>query len=87
MLQKAYGEFEERVELLSQSGLSKPERVKAVIDRKTGKITKREIMEACPDISKVTVERTLTALVKEGLLVRIGAGRSAAYGKGERWGV
>jgi Fic family protein len=84
ILQKAYGEFEERVEYLSQKGLSKPERIKAVIDRRTGKITKREIAEVCPDISKVTIERTLTALVKQGYLVKIGGGRITAYGKTDR---
>lgn len=84
ILLKAYNEFEERVEYLSQKGLSKPDRIKAVIDRKIGKISKREILEACPDISKVTVERTLTSLVKAGYLVKIGAGRSVAYGKTDK---
>lgn len=36
-------------------------------------------MESCPDISKVTVERTLTQLVKNGLIIKIGAGPSTAY--------
>jgi len=81
VLQKAYHEFEERVTHLQHRGLSKPERVKAVIDRKIGKITKKEIIESCPDISKITIERTLTALVKSGYIVKIGAGRSVAYGK------
>ena len=84
VLQKAYGEFEERVYYLSQRGLSKPDRIKAVIDRKIGKISKNKILEACPDISKVTVERTLTALVKEGYIVKIGAGRTTAYGKTDK---
>ncbi|MDR0861846.1 MAG: cell filamentation protein Fic, partial [Oscillospiraceae bacterium] len=84
ILQKAYGDFEERVEYLSQKGLSKPERVKAVIDRKIGKVTKAEILQAVPDISKVTVERTLAELVKSGYLVKIGAGRSTAYGKTDK---
>jgi len=84
VLQKAYGEFEERVEYLSQRELSKPDRIKAVIDRKIGKISKNEILETCPDISKVTVERTLTALVKSGYIVKIGAGRSTAYGKTDK---
>jgi Fic family protein len=84
ILKKAYGEFEERVEYLSQKGLSKPERIKAVIDRTIGKITKKEIVEACPDISKVTIERTLTALVKQGYLIKIGGGRTTAYGKTDR---
>ena len=84
VLQKAYHEFEERVTYLQHRGLSKPERIKAVIDRKIGKITKQEIMESCPDISKVTVERTLTSLVKEGYIVKIGGGRSVAYGKTDK---
>ena len=81
ILQKAYHEFEERIAHLKKRGLSKPDRIKEVIDRKIGKITKQEILEFCPDISKVTVERTLTALVKEGYLTKIGKGRSVAYGK------
>jgi len=84
ILQKAYSDFAERVEYLSQRGLSKPDRIKAVIDRKIGKISKSEILEACPDISKVTVERTLTALVKAGYIIKIGAGRSTAYGKTDK---
>jgi Fic family protein len=81
VLQKAYNGFEERVAYLSRRGLSKSGRIKAVIDRKLGRITKKEILEACPDISKVTVERALTSLVKAGYLVKTGGGRSAAYGR------
>jgi len=81
VLQKAYGEFEDRIQFLRDRSLSKPDRIKAVIERRLGKISKKQIMEACPDISKVTVERTLTALVKAGYLIKIGAGRTAAYSK------
>ena len=76
---KAYNEFESRVEHLKHRSLSKPERIKAVIDNKVGKITKKEIMELCPDISKVTVERTLTDLVKSGYISKVGAGPSTGY--------
>lgn len=76
---KAYNEFERRVEHLKHRSLSKPERIKAVIDNKVGKITKKEIMELCPDISKVTVERTLTDLVKSGYISKVGAGPSTGY--------
>jgi Fic family protein len=79
ILQKACNEFEERC--LSRRGLSKPERIKAVIDSAIGTVTTQEIMDACPDISKVTVERALTSLVKAGLLAKIGGGRSTAYYK------
>lgn len=76
---KAYNEFEDRVEHLKHRKLSKPERIKAVIDKKVGKITKKEIMEICPDISKVTVERTLTELVKNGYIAKVGSGPSTGY--------
>lgn len=76
---KAYNEFENRVEHLKNRSLSKPDRIKAMIDQKVGKITKKEIMELCPDISKVTVERTLTELVKSGYIAKVGAGPSTGY--------
>lgn len=76
---KAYNEFENRVEHLKYRRLSKPERIQAVFEQKIGKITKKEIMELCPDISKVTVERTLTALVKSGYIAKVGAGPSTGY--------
>lgn len=78
---KAYHEFESRVEYLVTKKMTKPERVKAVIDQKVGKITKQEIMEHCPDISKVTIERTLAKLVRDGYLVKISAGKTTAYAK------
>lgn len=64
---------------LKHRRLSKPERIKAIIDQKVGRITKREIMEQCPDISRVTVERTLTDLVKSGYIAKVGAGPKTGY--------
>lgn len=76
---KAYNEFESRIEHLRNRTLSKPERIKAVIDKRIGKITKKEILEFCPDISKTTVERTLTELVKSGYIAKVGSGPATAY--------
>jgi Fic family protein len=76
---KAYSEFDNRVEYLRTKKLSKPERIKDYISEKTGKVTKKEILEFFPDISKITVERTLAELVKNGFLVMIGAGPAAGY--------
>ena len=44
-----------------------------------GKITKKEIPDACPDISKTTVERTLTELVKSGYIAKVGSGPATGY--------
>lgn len=76
---KAYTEFESRVSYLTTQGLSKPERIKAIIDAHIGKFTKKDLMTRCPDISKTTIERTLTELRKEGYIEKIGAGRGTAY--------
>lgn len=76
---KAYNEFENRIEHLKYRKLSKPERIRALIDRKIGKITKKEIMNACPDISKTTIERTLSDLMKNGYITKIGSGPTTGY--------
>lgn len=75
----AYRDFSDRVQVLAVSGLSKPERVREMIKGTLGKITKAQIIEKCPDISKVTVERTLNKLLKDHEIIKIGGGRYAAY--------
>lgn len=76
---KAYNELENRVEHLKNRSLSKPDRIKDLIDQKIGKITKKEIMDTCPDISKTTIERTLTELVKNGHIAKVGSGPATGY--------
>lgn len=78
---KAYNEFEDRVEYIRYRKVSKPERIKAIIERTAGKITKKEISQACPDISLTTIERTLADLMAAGYIDKIGRGRSTAYVK------
>lgn len=79
IMEKAYNEFESRVKLMQNRTLSKPERIKIVIDEHLGKITKKEIMENCPDISQTTIERTLTDLVKKGYIAKVGSGPATGY--------
>ena len=75
----AYRDFSSRVQLLATSGLTKPERVREIVRHSLGKITRAQIMEKCPDISRVTVERALTSMVKKGEVLKIGGGRYTAY--------
>jgi len=75
----AYREFSSRVRVLAVSGMSKPDRIREIIKDTLGKITKTEIMQKCPDISQVTVQRTLNELVKSGDIVKIGGGRYTSY--------
>ena len=75
----AYREFDSRTELLSQKGISKPDRISALIKDHLGTITKTEIMEQLPDISQVTVQRTLAELLKTEKIIKISGGRYTKY--------
>lgn len=75
----AYREFSSRVSLLTTSGMSKPDRVREIIRTTLGPISKKEILEKCPDISQTTVQRTLTELVESGQIIKIGGGRYTKY--------
>jgi len=75
----AYRDFSSRVQLLATSGMSKPERIREIVRGSIGKMTRVQIMEKCPDISRVTVERALADMVKKGEILKIGGGRYTAY--------
>lgn len=79
VIHSAYREFSERVKVLTTSGMSKPDRIREIIKDTLGKITKTEIMHKCPDISQVTIQRTLNELVKNGNIIKIGGGRYTSY--------
>lgn len=75
----AYREFAFRVDILVSKGLSKADRVREVIRNTTGRITKSQIMEQCPDISQKTVERALAELLKNDQIIKISGGRYTSY--------
>ncbi len=79
VLVAAYREFSERVELLTTGNLSKPERVARLIEGTYGKISKSQIMEKLPDISRITVQRTLANLLESETIIKIGGGRYTQY--------
>ena len=78
---KAYNEFEDRVEHLRHRKMSKADRIKDLIEKTPGKISKKDIAQACPDISVTTIERTLAELVASGFIDKVGVGRATAYVK------
>ena len=76
---KAYKEFESRVKLLTDSGLSKMDRIREIIKYHIGTITKSELIEMNPDISDTTIQRALADLLKNGEIQKIGGGRYTKY--------
>lgn len=79
VLVAAYRDFETRIELLTKRGLSKPDRVREIIRKHLGKITKSEIMVQCPDISQITVQRALAEMLKNSEITKLSGGRYTAY--------
>jgi Fic family protein len=75
----AYQDFASRVQVPITKGFSKPDRVREIIRNTTGKLTKTEILELCPDISQKTVERVLSSLQKSRNIIKIGGGRYTTY--------
>ena len=75
----AYKEFESRVELLTNPNLSKADRVREIIRKHIGIITKAELLNMNPDISDTTIQRALADLLKNGEIEKIGGGRYTKY--------
>lgn len=75
----AYRDFESRIETVSTLHLTKAQRIEAMIRDAVGKVTKADILSACPDISTTTVERVLHDLLVLGKIEKTGAGRSTGY--------
>lgn len=75
----AYKEFSARVEHLQNRNLTKPERIKLLFENILNRQSKRDVKEKCPDISTSTIEVTLNGLLKDGYIIKTGAGKNTAY--------
>lgn len=75
----AYREFLGRTRLIEEKKVAKPNRVEEEIRNNIGTITKTELMERVAGVSQTTIQRTLTALVKQRKIKKIGNGRYTKY--------
>jgi len=75
----AYRDFSDRIELIADKTVKKAGRVREIVRGHLGAITKAEILELCPDISEITIERALNELKNEGAIIKIGGGRYTKY--------
>lgn len=74
----AYRDFEERLQIITSNKTAK-EMVKEVFAIKLGKITKSDIMEMCPNLSRSAVEKALRELLAEKNIVKYGKGPATFY--------
>lgn len=61
---EAYRGFSTRVQALASSGMSRPDRIREIMEGAIGTITKAGILEQRPDISRRTLQHTLSELQK-----------------------
>ena len=79
ILLAAYREFSAKVDFLQNRSLSKPDRIRSLFANTLQRLSKKDILERCPDISLSTVEAALTMMVKEAYIIKTGAGKNTAY--------
>lgn len=76
----AYRQLEQRTLIESSTRpMSKQARIAVLFQQRPGVIKKSDIRSNCPDISEVTVKRTLSQLVSCSAIEKTGAGRSTGY--------
>ena len=59
--------------------VNKRERVEATVLNSLLPISKQEICYILPDVSPTTVEAALTAMVRSGVVKKVGTGRNTKY--------
>ena len=74
----AYRDFEERLEIVYEKK-SALDKVKDAIKLKLGKVTKSDIMELCPALSRSAVEKALRDLIEVGYISKHGRGPTTFY--------
>lgn len=75
----AYKDFSNRVEYISNKKMNIKDRTETVIKNHLGKISKKEIIEFCPDVSEGSIERALNELLKESKILKVTGGRYTTY--------
>lgn len=83
----AYQKLFSKVSQLETNGISKQERVRIFVRGTQGRITRAQIMGKCPNISRVTVARDLTDMVKKGEILKNRGGQYTSYYMEQRKGV
>lgn len=74
----AYRDFEERLHIITGKKTAR-EMVREVFAIKLGKVTKSDIMEMCPSLSRSAVEKALRELIEENHISKHGNGPATFY--------
>lgn len=79
VLHRSYERLFTRLEAGEGKKAGKTDRVVAYVRQAGAPVSKRQLRDAFPDISEATIEAALGKMVKDGVVEKMGAGRSTAY--------
>lgn len=74
----AYRDFEQRLDIVSDRKSAK-EVVRTAFHAKLGKVTKSDVMQLCPNLSRSAVEKAIRQLCDEGFIQKHGNGPATFY--------
>lgn len=78
-LLECYMDLDSRFPVVDDRKMGKAERISAVIENSLAPVSKRQICHALPDVSPRTVEATVSKLIGEGRVAKVGTYRDARY--------
>lgn len=78
-LYHCYKELDKRFAIIGSGKITKQARVEATVLNSLTPISKNEICKILPDISATTVELVLGEMVRNGSILKVGAGRNTKY--------
>ena len=78
-LYMCYKELDNRFAVVHGKKITKKARIEATVLKSLTPLSKAEVCKILPDVSPTTVEAVLGAMVKDGVIQRVGAGRASRY--------
>lgn len=81
ILVKAYNDFHHKADYFIDKKINKAGKIKKYINEHIGAFKKRDLIDFFPDISKITIERTLNDLLKNNDIEKISLGPATKYVK------
>lgn len=79
LILSSYEKLSQQTKQVDDKKMSKPNYIEELVKKHAGTITKTEILNQLIGISQTTIQRTLTELVKEEKIKKIGEGRYTKY--------
>ena len=83
-LARCYKELDKRFLTVKSGKVSKTKRIEEVVLSAFIPVSKKEIKDLLPDVSITTIEKVLSDMIKNGVIIKIGSTSNARYIKNNK---